>query len=334
MADGGLADEDTAHNWIDKGGAYVRSRVQAEEMVLRYCADNDLPAVAMCVANTYGPGDFLPTPHGGMLAAAVRGKLPFSISGYAAEVVGIEDAARALILAGQRGRVGQRYIVSERFMSTRELHEIGCAAVGVAPPKFGVPIRLMSAAGYASEAVARLRGRDTMLTPLNIRLMHIMSPMDHSKAVRELAGGRGPSQRRSRPQRTSSATGDSAGRGSPMTIGLTPEQDSWRGRHTVRGPARADRQDPKVVRRVRRRRAPPWWDQFVANGFHAVHLPEEMGGQGGTLTDTACVVEAAATALIPGPVLPTVTAGAVVLLADDTPARRCWARLPRARPQR
>lgn len=186
LADGGLADEDTAHNWIDKGGAYVRSRVQAEQMVLRYCADNDLPAVAMCVANTYGPGDFLPTPHGGMLAAAVRGKLPFSISGYAAEVVGIEDAARALILAGQRGRVGQRYIVSERFMSTRELHEIGCAAVGVAPPKFGVPIRLMSAAGYASEAVARLRGRDTMLTPLNIRLMHIMSPMDHSKAVREL----------------------------------------------------------------------------------------------------------------------------------------------------
>ncbi|WNG86093.1 NAD-dependent epimerase/dehydratase family protein [Mycobacterium sp. ITM-2016-00317] len=186
LADGGLADEGTAHHWIDQGGAYVRSRVQAEEMVLRYCAEKDLPAVAMCVANTYGPGDFLPTPHGGMLAAAVRGKLPFSIDGYAAEVVGIEDAARALILAGQRGRVGQRYIVSERFMSTRELHEIGCAAVGVAPPKFGVPIGLMSAAGYASEAVARLRGRDTMLTPLNIRLMHIMSPMDHSKAVREL----------------------------------------------------------------------------------------------------------------------------------------------------
>jgi len=67
---------------------------------------------------------------------------------------------------------------------------------------------------------------------------------------------------------------------------------------------------------------PQWWDEFVANGFHAVHLPEEVGGQGGTLTDTACVVEAAAVALLPGPVLPTVTASAVALLADDAPAAR------------
>lgn len=67
---------------------------------------------------------------------------------------------------------------------------------------------------------------------------------------------------------------------------------------------------------------PQWWDEFVANGFHAVHLPEEIGGQGGTLTDTACVVEAASVALLPGPVLPTVTASAVALLSDAVPAAR------------
>ncbi len=183
---GGLADETTAHNWLDIGGEYIRSRVAAEEMVLGYHAQKALPAVAMCVANTYGPGDFQPTPHGGMLAAAVGGKLPFYIDGYDAEVVGVEDAARAMVLAGERGRVGQRYIVSERFMSTREVHEIGCAAVGVAPPKFGVPIWAMSAAGHVGAVIARLRNRETMLTPLNIRLMHIMTPLDHSKAVREL----------------------------------------------------------------------------------------------------------------------------------------------------
>lgn len=184
--DGGLADEDTAHNWLHLGGEYIKSRVAAEEMVRRYCTEKGLPGVAMCVANTYGPGDFAPTPHGGMLAAAVAGKLPFYIDGYDAEVVGIEDAARAMILAGQRGTVGERYIVSERFMSTREIHRIACEAVGVTPPKIGVPIRLMSAAGHVSNAVARLRGADTMLTPLNIRLMHIMTPLDHNKAVRDL----------------------------------------------------------------------------------------------------------------------------------------------------
>lgn len=182
----GFADEDTAHNWLDVGGDYIRSRVAAEELVLRACHERGLPGVAMCVANTYGPGDWLPTPHGGLLRAAVRGKVPFYIDGYDAEVVGIEDAAQAMVLAGERGRIGERYIVSERFMSTRELYEIGCTAVGVAPPKWGIPIRLLSVAAHLNGVIARLRGTDTKLTPLNIRLMHIMTPLDHSKAVREL----------------------------------------------------------------------------------------------------------------------------------------------------
>ncbi|CAN3130064.1 NAD-dependent epimerase/dehydratase family protein [Mycobacterium sp. smrl_JER01] len=186
LATNGPADEDTPHHWSDRGGHYIRSRIAAEELVLRYARERGLPAVAMCVANTYGSGDFLPTPHGGMLAAAVAGRLPFYIDGYDAEVVGVEDAARAMILAGERGRIGQRYIVAERFMSTRDIYRIGCAAVDVRPPRIGVPIRAMSAAGYLGAAVGRFRQKDTMLTPLNVRLMHIMSPMDHSKAVREL----------------------------------------------------------------------------------------------------------------------------------------------------
>lgn len=182
----GLADEATAHNWLDVGGDYVRSRVAAEEMVLRYCAERGLPAVAMCVSNTYGPGDWLPTPHGALLSAAVHGKMPFYIDGFEAETVGVEDAAAAMLLAGERGGVGERYIVSERWMSSREIFETGCRAVGLEPPRRRVPIAVMAAASYPSSWVARLRGHDTKLTPLNIRLMHIMTPLDHSKAVREL----------------------------------------------------------------------------------------------------------------------------------------------------
>jgi 3-oxochol-4-en-24-oyl-CoA dehydrogenase len=61
---------------------------------------------------------------------------------------------------------------------------------------------------------------------------------------------------------------------------------------------------------------PPWWLEFVGHGFHAVHLPEDIGGQGGSQVDLACVVEAAAAALLPGPLLSTVTASAVASLAD------------------
>jgi dihydroflavonol-4-reductase len=182
----GRATEDLANNWLDRGGEYVRSRVSAEELVLRYHRDRGLPAVAMCVSNTYGAGDWLPTPHGGLVAAAVRGKMPFYIDGAEAEVVGIDDAADALILAGEHGTPGERYIVSERFMSAREIYRIACAAVGVEPPRRGVPITLMAVAAGISHLIARLRKRDTRLSPLTVRLMHVMPPMDHSKAVREL----------------------------------------------------------------------------------------------------------------------------------------------------
>lgn len=65
---------------------------------------------------------------------------------------------------------------------------------------------------------------------------------------------------------------------------------------------------------------PLWWEEFAARGFHAVHLPEEVGGQGGTLAEMACVIEAAAAALLPGPLLSTATASAVASLADPSAA--------------
>jgi 3-oxochol-4-en-24-oyl-CoA dehydrogenase len=61
---------------------------------------------------------------------------------------------------------------------------------------------------------------------------------------------------------------------------------------------------------------PAWWLEFVEHGFHAVHLPVDIGGQGGSLVDMACVVEAAAASLLPGPWLSTVTASTVASLAD------------------
>lgn len=186
ITDSGLADETMPNNWLEAGGDYIKSRVQAENLVLRYHRDRGLPAVAMCVANTYGSGDYLPTPHGGLVAAAVHGKLPFYIKGAAAEVVGIDDAARALILAAARGTPGERYIVSERFMSAQQIYGCACAAVGVSPPRIGVSLWMMNALARIAQPIARLRGKDSMLTPLSVRLMHIMTPLDHGKAVREL----------------------------------------------------------------------------------------------------------------------------------------------------
>jgi alkylation response protein AidB-like acyl-CoA dehydrogenase len=104
-----------------------------------------------------------------------------------------------------------------------------------------------------------------------------------------------------------------------MTLAITVEQE-----HLVDAVSRfATRHAPVDKTRaafvsIAAGELPPWWPEFVGNGFHAVHLPGHVGGQDGTLADMACVVEAAAAALLPGPLLSTVTASAVASLANES----------------
>jgi nucleoside-diphosphate-sugar epimerase len=103
---------------------YVRSRVQAENIVLQYAREAKVPAVAMCVSTTYGSGDWGRTPHGAIIAGAAFAKIPFVMRGIELEAVGVDDAARALILAAERGRVRERYLISEKMISNADVIRI------------------------------------------------------------------------------------------------------------------------------------------------------------------------------------------------------------------
>lgn len=176
--------EDDAHNW-EEGGAYIEARIAAEDLVLSYARDKGLPAVAMCISTTYGPADWAPTPHGSLLALVARGRFPFYFD-YSAEVVGIEDAANAMLLAAEHGRDGERYIISDRYLSVRELHRIAATAVGRRPPRIGIPMSMLRAAARVNDLAARLLRRDLPFAYAGIRMAELMSPLDHGKAHREL----------------------------------------------------------------------------------------------------------------------------------------------------
>ena len=184
ISEGCAVTEDDPHNW-DEGGAYIQARVAAENMVLSYARDKGLPAVALCISTTYGPGDWAPTPHGSLLALVATGRFPFYFD-YSSEVVGIEDAARAMLLAAERGRNGERYIVSDRYMSVRELHQIAATAVGRRPPRIGIPMPVLRAGARVNDLMARVLRRDLPFAYAGIRMAELMSPLDHGKAEREL----------------------------------------------------------------------------------------------------------------------------------------------------
>jgi dihydroflavonol-4-reductase len=165
---------------------YVRSRVQAEELVLRYAREHGLPAIAMCVSTTYGGGDWGRTPHGAIIAGAAFGKLPFVMSGIELEAVGVDDAARALILAAEKGRVGERYLISEKMITNAEVARIAAEAAGMAPPGKRIPLAMSYALAAMGTAKARLRGTDEQLSLASLRLMRAEAPVDCAKARREL----------------------------------------------------------------------------------------------------------------------------------------------------
>ena len=172
---------------VDKGlTPYVRSRVQAENLVMDYVRTRGLPAVAMCVSTTYGAGDWGRTPHGAIIAGAAFGKLPFVMGGIELEAVGIDDAAQALLLAAEKGRVGERYLISEKMISNAEVVRIAAEAAGVPAPTKTMPLPLAYAMAALGSLKARFTGTDQRLSLDSMRLMRAEAPVDCTKAKREL----------------------------------------------------------------------------------------------------------------------------------------------------
>jgi len=155
-------------------------------LVMRYVAEAGLPAVAMCVSTTYGSGDWGRTPHGAFIAGAVFGKLPFVMNGIQLEVVGVDDAARAMILAAERGRIGERYLISERMIAIQDVVRIAADEAGVPPPPRSISVPALYAIAALGSLKARLTGKDAELSLKSVRMMRAEADVDHSKAVREL----------------------------------------------------------------------------------------------------------------------------------------------------
>lgn len=165
--------------------AYVRSRVEAERILLAACRERGLPGIALCVGNTYGAGDFAPTPHGSLVRDAARGRMLFSWDGGGPSVA-VDDAARALLLAEHAGRTGERYIVAERWLTFQDLLARAAAAGGARAPLWHVPIGVMTAAIRVIEAVAKTFGIETHATMASLECSRRIPDMDATKARTEL----------------------------------------------------------------------------------------------------------------------------------------------------
>jgi dihydroflavonol-4-reductase len=128
-----LPDEQTTAGLGEMVGHYKRSKFLAEQAVLE-AATSGFPAVIVNPTTPVGPGDWKPTPTGRMIVDFLNGRVPAYID-TGLNVVAVEDVAAGHILACERGRPGERYLLGARNMRLKEILEILARFSGRTAPR-------------------------------------------------------------------------------------------------------------------------------------------------------------------------------------------------------
>jgi dihydroflavonol-4-reductase len=107
-------------------------------------------------------------------------------------VVSVEDVALGHLLALDRGRIGERYILGgDNLMLQQLLGEIA-ALTGRRAPRVKLPVGPLVPLAHAAEALARLTGREPFLTVDGLKMSRNRMFFSSAKAQRELGYAPGP----------------------------------------------------------------------------------------------------------------------------------------------
>ncbi|MBT8494921.1 MAG: NAD-dependent epimerase/dehydratase family protein [Deltaproteobacteria bacterium] len=182
--EGELADETTEFNQWAEGNDYIRSKWLSEREALAFAADG-LPVVVVNPAFPFGPRDRAPTPTGQTIIEVLTGKLPGYPDG-GINAVDVDDCAEGHVLAEERGRVGERYILGSHNVTHRELLTRVAEVAGVRAPRLRVPRAVALAAARGFELVARVRRTEPFYTVKAVGFASRQLWFDTSKAKGEL----------------------------------------------------------------------------------------------------------------------------------------------------
>ncbi len=138
-----LADERDIYVFGSSGDPYYEAKWAMEVEALQ-AAQTGLPVVVLCPSAVFGPGDVHMSVSGPLLMAA-RGRLPFYFDAPLA-AIDVRDVASAHIAAAERGRVGERYILSGPNGTLYAVLSEIAAAANVRPPRIKIGARLLKAA--------------------------------------------------------------------------------------------------------------------------------------------------------------------------------------------
>jgi dihydroflavonol-4-reductase len=166
-------------------GIYKRSKFLAEAEVARRVRDQGLPAVIVNPSAPMGPGDVKPTPTGRIVVDAASGRIPAYVdTGF--NVVHVDDVAEGHMLAFEKGKIGERYVLGSENLTLLQTLTIIAELTGRKPPTIRIPHAITIPIGYCAETWCRFFGGVPMATADSARMAQKTMFYSSEKAKREL----------------------------------------------------------------------------------------------------------------------------------------------------
>jgi dihydroflavonol-4-reductase len=181
---GGVGTETTPVSLDQMAGHYKRSKYLAEQEALKLAREG-LPVVIVNPSAPVGAGDVKPTPTGQVIVDFMKGRMPAYIE-TGMNLIDVDDVAAGHLLAMEKGRVGERYILGNQNLLLREVFEILSRLTGVKAPRVKLPRLAILPLAHLNELVASLTNQPPRIPLEGIRMAKYKMHYDCSKAIKEL----------------------------------------------------------------------------------------------------------------------------------------------------
>jgi dihydroflavonol-4-reductase len=177
--------EETPAEESQVSGHYKKSKIRAEKLALK-ANQAGLPVVVVNPTMPVGPFDVKPTPSGQVIVDFLNRRMPAWVD-TGLNVVDVEDVAKGHVLALERGRAGERYLLGNRNLTFREILSLLEGLSGLKAPAMRIPLWIALGTAYVDEVVrGRILGRTPGVCTAAVKTAKKIRHFDCSKAVREL----------------------------------------------------------------------------------------------------------------------------------------------------
>jgi dihydroflavonol-4-reductase len=141
---------------------YVRGKIAAEREAFAISERTKLPMTAIQPGFVLGPRFWKLSESVRQVAQFVNDGSPVYFEGGFG-VVDVEDVARGALLAMERGRVRERYVVSGENLTVKELFDLAAELTGLKPPTIKLPVPVLRLLAGGMELASKVTGKRPML---------------------------------------------------------------------------------------------------------------------------------------------------------------------------